>query len=58
MQKLKQLYKFNNFEEIKNWDSKKIRDNIEDIKPGVICKLALYDIGNYIHKDNYYIRNS
>lgn len=58
MQKLKQLYKFNNFEEIKNWDSKKIRDNIENIEPEVICKLALYDIGDYIHKDNYYIRNS
>ena len=58
MQKLKQLYKFNNFEEVKNWDSKMIRDNIENINPKVICKLALYDIGNYIHKDNYYIRNS
>jgi len=52
------LYKFNNFEEIKNWDSKKIRDNIDDIEPEVICKLALFDLKKYIHKDNSYFRNS
>ncbi len=49
--------KFNNFEDVKNWDSKKIRDNLKNIETEVICKLALYDIGNYIHKDNYYIKN-
>jgi len=49
MLKLKKQYKYNNYEEIKDWDSEQIKKYFKEMDPDLICKLALEGMEGFSH---------
>lgn len=45
----KEIYKFNDYDEVKNWSIEKRNENCEEINPDIICKLALDGIEGFVH---------
>ena len=50
----KDIYKYNNYEEVKGWSCEKRRKNLQGINPDIICRLSMEGMEEQMREDPKY----